>query len=459
MELFRGGGVLVPDSEPRLQSWMRFGQPIETVLNDYRRVFDAWEVMGVRGIVVGRLLFRDENGSYHAIFRPNPRVYQRLGVQPPSPPDREFPERRRQFDELLAEARRRGWPVLVFAPDAGAGPGGGNKYHLFARPQAWAARILDTLEQFPAVTGGIIDGPEWGYEIEPGHRSNIFADLPDPVKPLAESMHYDFAELRDAVRRLEERLHRIDDRAARAHSESGFTGTARFFGSDPVLTAWLRFRTEVLTGTVKMLKGLMREQRSELKLGMGPRSAAFAPLCGYDFRALMQYLDFLLPKHYFWRRGVDGFYGTIYRWMSTLVAWNPGLSEEAALEVVQGFFGIELPGVSNALDFERGFPDEFFTQIVTKETQAALAAVDDPQKVVPWVDVGRRPHGGDPMGTGDFIRLLSASAKAGLRRFLFHGHAHLTPAEAEVIRAFCGDPSRPFPAGYEPPDGRLPRNP
>jgi hypothetical protein len=44
----------------------------------------------------------------------------------------------------------------------------------------------------------------------------------------------------------------------------------------------------------------------EVKVGVGPRSAAFAPLCGYDFAELADCVDLLLPKHYFWQRGFDG---------------------------------------------------------------------------------------------------------------------------------------------------------
>ena len=450
--LKRNRNNAMADNRRRLKAWMRFGQPIETVLDDYERVLDAWEGMGVRGVVIGRMLFRDDQGAYHAIFQPNPRNYERLGVKPPPPPQRMFPDRRRTLGRFFAELKRRKWPILIFAPNAGEGAGAGDKYSRFANPNAWAARVTDTLAQFPEVDGAIIDGPEWGYEIEPGHRSNIFADLPDTVRPLAESMHYDFDALQRAAQRFKTRMQSLNERDVRSYSETGFTGTARLFGSDPDLTAWLRFRTEVLTSTVKMLKGLMREQRADLRLGMGPRSAAFAPLCGYDFRGLMQYLDYLLPKHYFWHRGVDGFYGTIHHWMRTLTDWNSSLSEEGALEVVKAFFGIEMPGVKSSLDFERGFPDKFFEQVVVKETEAALAAVERPEQVVPWVDVGRRPHRGDPMGSGDFIRILEASRKAGLQRFLYHNHAHLTAAEIEVMRHYCGSPDKPIPDGYKAPN-------
>ena len=437
-------------TEEKLQVWMRFGQPLEAVMGDVSPIFDAWETMGVNGIVLGRMYFRDDNHQYHAIFAPDRRLYERFGLRPPEPPQRKFPSRRRQLDRLLAEAKRRKWSILIFAPNAGAltGPG---KHASFVSSDAWQARILDTLANFPEVDGCVIDGPEWGYEIEPGHRKDLFADLPESVRPLAESRHYDFVELQRSRDLLHNRLHELSQHLGESHSPQGVV--AALSHSIPQLARWFEFRSDVLTGTVKTLKGLMREQREDLLLGMGPRAAAFAPLCGYDFRALMEHLDYLLPKHYFWHRGYDGFYGTVYRWMKTLVDWNPGLSDKQALQWVKGLLDINLPSLGGAFDFERGFPDEFFTNVVAQQTRAALSAARRPEQVVPWVDVGRRPHDGDPIGSGDLIRILEASQKAGLRRFLYHNHTHLSPAEVEVLRVQCGDADRPLPQGYRAPDG------
>ena len=53
------------------------------------------------------------------------------------------------------------------------------------------------------------------------------------------------------------------------------------------------------------------------------------------------------------------------------------------------------------------------------------------------------------MTSGDLYRILQASEAAGLQRFLFHNHAHLTAAEWAVISRMCGT------AWDEDPDGRL----
>ena len=44
--------------------WIRIGQPLEVVMDDYARTFDAWEAGGVRGVEFGRLLFSDDSGAF-----------------------------------------------------------------------------------------------------------------------------------------------------------------------------------------------------------------------------------------------------------------------------------------------------------------------------------------------------------------------------------------------------------
>ena len=47
-----------------LKPWMRIGQPLENVLQDYERVLDAWDAGGIRGLVFGRLVFADAQGEF-----------------------------------------------------------------------------------------------------------------------------------------------------------------------------------------------------------------------------------------------------------------------------------------------------------------------------------------------------------------------------------------------------------
>ena len=36
-----------------LEAWMRIGQPLERVVDDFARIFDAWEAGGVKGLLAG----------------------------------------------------------------------------------------------------------------------------------------------------------------------------------------------------------------------------------------------------------------------------------------------------------------------------------------------------------------------------------------------------------------------
>ena len=54
-----------------LECWMRVGQPLEPLIDDYPRIFDAWEKGGVRGLVLGRMVFRGSDGGSVAAFAPN----------------------------------------------------------------------------------------------------------------------------------------------------------------------------------------------------------------------------------------------------------------------------------------------------------------------------------------------------------------------------------------------------
>jgi len=451
---------------------MRLGQPLEDVIADHERVLDAWQAGGVRGLVIGRMVFMPTLcAGIHAegipAFEPDARVYRALDVEPPAPPRESFPEKRAQLDRMLDGARRRGWVVLIFEPAAFRGAGGEGNVMLDDRAQrAYAARAQDTLAAFPQVDGAIIDGPEWPYELsgDPaalgpyarprGQARDMFEPIAPAGRALAARLGYDFDALVAAQQRLRDRLGRLDDATVAAHATGGLLGGLGLLGYDAGVVDWLRFRMDALLDFVRGLRERLDRSGRRHRLGMGPRTASFAAAAGYDFARLAEPLDYLLPKHYFWHRGYDGMYGSWARWVQALRSWNPGLSEPSAFAAVRALLGIELPGVETLGQLDDGFPASFFERYVADQTRRAIAATGDAERVVPWVDVGRLPHDGDPIPAGDLRRILSASAAAGLRRFLYHNHAHLSPAEWGVISELCGQRwPGPGQDGYRPPDG------
>ncbi len=452
-----------------MKLWMDIQRDLEGVMYDHERILDAWREGGVDGVVFGPLVFGQQKLTQNAqalpsegpvapTYDPNPAVYARLGVEAPAPPEHTLPEKRALLEQTMSATKDRGMQVYIMYADGGAGPGGPGYY--LHDPQTLAsrvARMVDTLEHYPMADGVVMDGPEWGYEMAPhhmDHRSYFFNDLPESVAPMAKDLGYDYAAMVAAKDRLLALFHDLDPKRIRSNARGGLVGAHRMLGADGDLMAWLSFRVDSLTRYFRGVReGVAAHLDRPVRMGCGPRSAAFAPLCGYDFVDLAEFMDFLLPKHYFFHRGFDGFVGTVYRYAQTLTEWNPGLAVADALEVVQALFGISLPGVGDdMLDFESALSPEFFEQVVTQETQRAIAAVDDPERIVPWLDTGRFPHDGDPMSARDLKMLLDAADAAGLRRFNYHHQGNLSAGEWIVISDKCGTRWDPRNSGWAPPD-------
>jgi hypothetical protein len=451
-----------------MKLWMDVQRDLEYVMNDYQRIFAGWAEGGVDGVVFGPPVFNTGkllptceplpmDDPPMATFDPNPAIYRRLQVDVPETPEDPMPEQRALLQETLEAARNMGFEVYIMYSSSGASPGGDGYYLNDEKTmRSQIARMVDTLEHFPMADGAIMDGPEWGYEIAPHHqnyRSYFFNDLPADVEPLCAALGYDYHALVAAKDRLLTSLHNIDVRRLRVHGGGGFLGGYHLLGGDPDLAAWMSFRVESLTAYYRNIReGLAAEMSRPVRLGCGPRSSAFSTLCGYDYALLAEFMDFLLPKHYFWNRGFDGFVGTVFRYAETLCHWNPGLETKDALIVVEALFGIVLPGVEKLIDFEHAFSPEFFEQIVGQETRRAVAAVDDPNRIVPWLEAGRFPHDGDPLSPGDLQQILDAADESGLERFLYHHQGNLTAGEWTVISEKCGKRWNPMESDFRPAD-------
>ena len=63
--------------------WIFTHSPLEHWMGDYKRIFDAWEDGGVRGIVFGYLRFMQSDGAAIPTFPPDAKVYADFGVSPP----------------------------------------------------------------------------------------------------------------------------------------------------------------------------------------------------------------------------------------------------------------------------------------------------------------------------------------------------------------------------------------
>ncbi|MEO8131101.1 MAG: hypothetical protein ABI822_28640 [Bryobacteraceae bacterium] len=444
---------------PRLVSWMYMIWPLEQWLTDYSRTLDAWEEGGVRGVVIGPLRFWDGPPSFDftyaragakiQTFAPEAAIYRKHGVDPPENV-RLDPAKEKQLHGLLDSIAKRGWQIMLFGPghygrakSAAQDPFGAN---------ALAAGVEDTCRAFPQAEGVIIDGAgEHHYELAFHHGGNLF-EIRDHHRAIYNHLGFDVARMERGMNHLSARFHSLTPSLVRFHQSGGMLGGLSLFDLNEDALYWLRMRQEStlrnMAAIRKEIDGLPRKP----KLGTIPRSAAFSVLTTQDYQKTHGFFDYIFPKHYYWNRGFDGMYGTVARWVETLNSWNPSLTEEDCFAVVKVLFGLQFPGVHKLADLEMGFPDEFFDQIVFTETKRALDATGDPNKVIAWVSTGRNPHAGDPMPAHDLYRLLVASHRAGLKRFVFHPDLNLGAAEWKVISRLCGKEWKEDPSGYWPPD-------
>ena len=437
-----------------LKPWIRIGQPLEAVMEDYERIFDAWESGGIRTMVFGRLLFGDETGAFSIpAFAQNPVPYEKRGLTPPVRKVDPDAEKENLLHKMLENAKGRGWQLLIFCPGQVTSPvqsaaSERDPYGAVATAAVWE----DVFESFPEADGGVMDGwTESAYELTYHHGNAVFADLSDKVRQQAESRGYDSSRLELGMRHLRNRFKALSQAQVRYYGASGLLSELSLFDLNEDALYWLRWRTEDGLAEGRALREELNKLPRALMLGNGLRSAVFSGMTAVDFIAWDEVLDFLLVKHYFWNRGFDGMYGTIARWVRQISEWNPGLTESDCFTVAKAWLGVSLPEVDTLSDMELGFPEAFFDKVVQEETRRAIAAVSDAEKVVPWVDTGRMPHGGDPMTAGDLHRILTASESAGLKRFLFHNHGHLTAAEWRVSSRLCGQEWDENPDGYWPP--------
>ena len=105
-------------------------------------------------------------------FDPNPEVYEQFGVTvPPKVGNAPYTgasnaiqmteevdlESRALLSEMLLDAKRRGFTILIFQAQTGGGSDTGGGHHLFDEVSmaASCARIVDTLQQFPMVDGWV----------------------------------------------------------------------------------------------------------------------------------------------------------------------------------------------------------------------------------------------------------------------------------------------------------------
>ena len=158
-----------------MDCWIFAFNPLERYMANYKHIFDAWEDGGVRGIVVGRMFFMQDDGTTVPAFHQDPKAYEALGLEPPAETPRDR-AKEKALGLMLDDAAARGWHIMVF--DSGT-----------------PAHVQSLVNTYPQVNGVIIDGPgENHYELAWHHGGKLF-EIRDGERGLFSSLGFDVERL------------------------------------------------------------------------------------------------------------------------------------------------------------------------------------------------------------------------------------------------------------------------
>lgn len=416
-----------------LQPFMFMGkiQAFESEGADYI-IERLWEG-GIREMVLGDLVLSAGEAKGPA-FAPNPELYEGIEAQPPALPV-ELEKESRIFRDAVKAAADKGFKLYFHDWGQFAWFQSGSCLNNPEQIRFGLARTRDTFAHYPDTHGFVLDGPEYGYEIEPGHRSDVFKCFCEHCENKAAELGYDFPAMKAAAERLKAVLQGLSPEVMRGfiNTQTGPFDTIDLLLQDPVLFDWLRFKTDCIQDYVGAFYDGVKAIDPRLQLACGPRTSAFAPLTAYNFRRLNQVTDFIAPKLYFWQHGVDGLKGTVYRYAETLMKWNEGVTEELALEFVFKLFGFTIPGVDSLESLSEPLTPAFFKETVPSEVAKMIYRTGSVDRLRPWVGLH---HGGVRISSGELSLLIQAIAQSGLKSFIYWHYTDMSEEEWQILKGF-----------------------
>ncbi len=418
-----------------LQPFMFMGniQAFENEGADYinQRLWDG----GIREMVLGDLILHAGQVSGPS-FAPNLELYENTRGQPAELPEAlEGPSR--IFRDAVKAAADKGFKLYFHDWGQFGWFQEGSCLNNPDQIRFGQARTRDTLAHYPETHGFILDGPEYGYEIEPGHRSDVFQCFCEHCRNKAAQLGYDFAAMKEAAERLRGYLRRLTPSVMQGFisTQTGPFDAVDMLLQDPALFDWLRFKTECIQDYVGAFYACVKEINPELQLACGPRTSAFAPLTAHNYRRLNGVTDFIAPKLYFWQHGVDGLKGTVYRYATTLMEWNQGVDEALALEFVYKLFGFNMPGVDSLESLSEPLAPAFFTETVPGEIAKMIHRTGPVERLRPWVGLH---HGGVRISSAELSLLLGAIRESGLQSFIYWHYSDMSEEEWQILQGFIG---------------------
>ena len=376
-----------------------------------------------------------------AAYTPDPALYEGLGWEPPEMPSHLAAEAEKLRDALRTGVSR-GFRIYTMDDKGyflqggfGAGKLDADRARLTPSitdpdgPAMTVARARDTIANFPEISGLLLDGPDFKWEIKPGHRDDMWVEPIDTPanRDFATRNGIDFEQVLDGRNRFKDFLHSFDpDTARRFIKEShGALADHHWWHSHEQFSTWYRFKQAAVEWSVSASYTGIKDALPDLLVGNSSRLPFATTLTGHNLPRKQSYTDFQMPKEYWWSGGVAGFRGTVVNWVGTLADWNPGLDGELPSELFSAMFDYPLTPDYPVSDYEKEATDQWFATSVRDQTQKMMAASQTPDRFVPWV--GLEHFGSNWLTPSELDRMLGEMSSQGATRYCYFVYNSLSP--------------------------------
>ncbi len=383
-----------------------------------------------------------------AAFDPTPEFYEGLSWQPPTMPAR-LAGQSKTLSAALDMGKAKGFTIYA-VDDKGYflhGGFGSGKLDTTRRapsftdpemPTMTVARARDTAKHFPQVTGLLLDGPDFKWEIKPGHRDDLWVEQIDTPenRAFADSKSMNFPAALDGREHFKEFLHGFNpDYARKFIAEApGALASHDWWRDHPKFTAWYSFKQAAIEWSVSSSYNGVKEHLPDMRVGNSSRLPFAEPLTGHNTARKQGYIDFQQPKQYWWSGGVAGFRGTIVNWVDTLVEWNDGLDPELASELFGSMFDFPMPSDYPVSAYNGEATDEWFTTSVRDQTAKMIANSGGQESYLPWV--GLEHFGSNWLTPSELDRMLAEMQAQGVTHYCYFIYNSMKPEIWDVIRSY-----------------------
>ena len=386
-----------------------------------------------------------------AAFNPTPEFYEGLSWEPPTMPDH-LAEQGARLSTALDIGISKGFTLYTVDDKGYFLSGGFGKGRLdttkrtpsFTDPDMPAmtvARARDTAKHFPQVTGLMLDGPDFKWEIKPGHRDDMWVEQIDNPENRAFVTRngMDFQEILDGRDRFQEFLHGFRPDAARKFiaDAPGALASHDWWRENPKFSAWFSFKQAAVEWSVKNSYEGVKKYLPNMQVGNSARLPFLEPLTGHNTKRKQQYIDFQQPKQYWWSGGVAGFRGTIVNWVDTLVDWNDGLDADLASELFGSMFDYPMPSNYPVSAYNGEATDEWFSTSIRDQTTKMISNSGGQEKYMPWV--GLEHFGSNWLTASELDRLLGEMQAQGATRYCYFIYNSMEQEMWDVIRKYSAD--------------------